>query len=105
MSDEGLHQYFDECMKLYKYFVKQSSVDDRHSLCIVASGSNNAIGNKSFMFPPEDCYYVSNEWYAISKNDKYKVLKALSVIHRGNKASKPGGYSKSGDGINNGQGK
>ena len=37
MSDEGLHQDFGRCVKLYKDFVKQSSEDDRQLLVIAAS--------------------------------------------------------------------
>ena len=65
---------------------------------------NNASGNKSVTFPPEDHYYYSNECYALSKSDKDKFLRACSGINVGNKAFKSGGYSKSERGNNNGQG-
>ena len=75
MSDESLLQYFDGCVKLYKDFIKQSSAEYMHSLGIVDSSSNDASENKSVTLDPEDHYYESNEWYALSKIDKDKVLK------------------------------
>ena len=56
--------------------------------------SNDAIGNNSVTFSPEDCYYTSNEWYALSKSDNDKVLKARIGRNVGNKAYKSGGDSK-----------
>ena len=92
-------------MTLYKYFFKQSSTDDRQLLGILASSTNNVSGNKSVTFSPEDRYYHSNEWYALSKSDKDNFLKVRKRRNVGKKASKLGGYSKSGEGSNNGQGK
>ena len=51
-SDESLRQDFDGCVKLNKYFVKQSITDDRQSLGIAASITNNSSGNKSVTFSP-----------------------------------------------------
>ena len=48
--------------------MKQFSADNRQSLGIVASSTNNANVNKSVTFYPEDCYYESDEWYALSNN-------------------------------------
>ena len=62
MSDESLCQDFDRCVTVYKAIVKQSSMDNRQSLGIAASISNNVSRNKSVTFSPEDCYYESNEW-------------------------------------------
>ena len=87
------------------FFVKQSSADDRQLLGIEASSMNNASGNKSVIFPPEDHYYDSNQCYALSKSDKNKLLKVCSGINVVNKAYKSGGQSKSDRGNNNGQGK
>ena len=67
---------------------KQSSSDDRQLLGIVASSSNDASGNNSVTFSPEDRYYDSNEWYALDKIYKDKVLKTCSGRNVGNKASK-----------------
>ena len=90
-------------MTLYREFVKQSSLDDMQFLCIEASSKNDASGNRSVKILPEDCYYESNEWYALSKSDKDKVLKARSGINGWKKSYKSGGNSKSGGVINNGQ--
>ena len=73
-------------------------------LGISASSTNNVSGNKSVKFSPEDRYYHSNEWYALSKSDKCKVLKVRSGRNGGKKSSKSVGHSNSGVGINNGQG-
>ena len=67
-------------------------------LGIAASSSKDASGNKNVTFNPEYCYYDSNEWYALSKSDKYKVLKALRSINGGNNSSESGGHSNSGGG-------
>ena len=83
MADESLCLDFDICVTLYKYFVKQSSADDRQLLGIVASVTNNASGNNSDMFSPKDRYYDSNEWYTLSNSDKGKVSKARSGINTG----------------------
>ena len=91
-------------MTLYKDFVKHSSADDMQWLGISASGSIDASGNNSVTFPPGDRYYGSNEWYALSISDKNKVLKACRGINGGKKASKSEINSKSGGGVNNGQG-
>ena len=64
------------CVTLYKYFVKNSSADNRQSLGIAEKSTNNVRDNKSVTFSPEDRYYDSNEWYAISNSDKDNVLKA-----------------------------
>ena len=56
-------------------FFKQSSSDDRQLLGIVASSSNDASGNNSVTFSPEDRYYDSNEWYALDKIYKTSSLK------------------------------
>ena len=105
MSDEGLRKYFGRYVTLYKDFIKQSNADDRQSLGISASSSNNASGNKNISFAPEDQYYDSNNWYALSKSNNSKVLKSCSSINGGEKSYKPGVHSKSGVGGNNGQGK
>ena len=75
MSDESLHQDFYGQVTLYKDFVKKSSADNSQPLGIVELRTNNASGNNSILFPPEDHYYDSNEWYVLSKSDKDKVLK------------------------------
>ena len=103
MSDESLRQDFDECVTLYKDFLKQLSADDRKSLGIAASRTNNASGKKSVKFTPEHHYYDSNEWYMPSKNDKEKVLTAGSNRNGGKNSTKSGGKSTSGGGINNGK--
>ena len=41
-------------MMVYKYFVKQSIADNRQSLGIAESSTNNTSGNKSVTFPTED---------------------------------------------------
>ena len=104
MSDERLRQDFDGCITLYKDFMKHLIADNRRSLGIVASSTNNASGNKSVTFSPEDRYYDSNEWYALSKNEKDKVLKACSNINVEKNSTKSGGQFNSGVGIKNGHG-
>ena len=69
----------------------------------MASSSNDASGNKSVSFAPEERYYDSNNWYALSKSDKEKVIKAHSGKNGGEKASNSGGHSKSGGGCNIGK--
>ena len=96
MSDKSLRQDFDKCVALYKNFVKQSSTDDIQSLGIAESITNNTSGNKSVTFPPEDWYYDSNVWYALSKNDKDKVIKALINRNVGENSTKSGEQLKSG---------
>ena len=103
MLDESLRQDFDGCVILYKEFLKQLSVDNRQSLGITAPRPNNDSGNKSVTFTPEDRYYDSNECYALSKNEKDKVLKAHINRNGGKKSTKSGGQSNSGGGINNGK--
>ena len=90
------------CVTFYNNFVKQLSADKNKSLGITASSTINTSGNKSIKFPPEDCYYDSNEWYALSMNEKDKVIKACSNINGCNKSTKLGGQSKSRGGRNNG---
>ena len=87
MSDEILHQDFDGCINLYKDFVKQSSTNDRQSIGIISASTNNASGTKSGTLPPEDRYYNSNDRYALSNNEKDKVLEARSNINGGNKST------------------
>ena len=70
--------------------MKKSNADDMQSLGIVESSTTNSSGNKSVTFPPEDRYYDSNEWYALSKNDKEKVLKARINRNGGNNSTKSG---------------
>ena len=67
---------------------------DRQLLGIAVSSSNNASGNKSVKLTPKDCYYDSNECYAISKSDMDKFLKARSRRNVEKKVSKSGGHSK-----------
>ena len=105
MSYEGLRQDFDRCVTIYKDFAKQSSADDRQLLGITTLSLNEASGNKSVSFDPEELYYDSNEWYALNKSDKDKLLQALSDRNGGKKASKLVGYYNPGVGRNNGQGK
>ena len=50
--------------------LKNSSVEDRQSLGIAASSTNNASGNKSVTCSPEYRYYESNKWYVLSENKK-----------------------------------
>ena len=50
------------------------------------------------MFSPEYIYYESNEWYALSKSDKNKVLNARSGRNEGKEVSKSVIHSKSGGG-------
>ena len=102
MLGKSLRQYFDRCVTLYNEFVKQSSEDGRQSLGIAASSTNNAIGNKSVTSPLKDCYYDSNEWYTLSKNEKDKVLKAHSNRNGGKKSTKSGLQHNSGGGSKNG---
>ena len=90
---------------MYKDFVKQSSLYNKQLLGITASSKNNASGNKSVIFYSEDHYYDSNEWCALSNNDKYKVLNARSNRNRGNNYTKSGGKSNSGGGRKNLHGK
>ena len=100
MSDEILRQDCDGCVTLYKDFVKQLSTNDRQSLGFVEAITNNAGGTKSVTFTPENCYYNSNEWYALINNEKYKVLKARSNRNGGEKSTKSGGQPNSGGGGN-----
>ena len=51
MSDESLGQDFDICVALYNEFVKQSIADDRQSLGIVASSTNNASEKNNSICP------------------------------------------------------
>ena len=76
MSGVSLRQDFDGYVMLYKDFVKQSSAYNMQLLGIAESSTTNSSGNKIIIFAPKDRYYDSNEWYALSKSDKYKVLKA-----------------------------
>ena len=55
------------------------------------------------MFALEYRYYNSNEWYAISKNDKEKFLKMCNGRDVGKKASKSVRYYNSGGCRNNGK--
>ena len=103
MSYESLRQGFDRCVTLYNDFVKQSSVNDRQSLGIAATSTNNSGGTKSVTFSPQYLYYNLNEWYALSNNDKDKVLKARSNTNGGKKSAKSGGQPNSGGGDNNGK--
>ena len=66
---------------MYKDFVKQSSADNMQSLNIAVSSTYNASSNNLVIISPEDRYCDSNEWYALSKNDKDKFLKARSNIN------------------------
>ena len=90
-SDKGLCQCFDGCVTLYKDYVKQSSAYDRQLIDIAESISNNFSGNKIVKVSPEDRYYESNEWYAQSKSNNDKILKAHSGRNGVKKASKSGG--------------
>ena len=81
---------------LYRDFLKQPIADNRKLLGIAASSTNNYIGNKSVAFAPEERYYDSNEWYALSKSEKEKVLKVCSNINGGKNSNKWGGNSNSG---------
>ena len=60
-------------------------------LGIVALSLNHFDEKKGTLFAPEDRYYDSNEWYALSKSDKDEVLKARSDRKGDNKASKSEG--------------
>ena len=80
---------------------EKSSAEDRQPLGIAASSINNVSGNKNIKFPSKDCYYDSNEWYVLSKNEKDKVLKARINRYGGNDSTKSGGQSNSGEAINN----
>ena len=84
-------------------FCKQSNAVDRQLLGIAALSLNDASGNQSASFSPEDQYYNSNEWYALSKTDKDKVLRIDSGRNGGKKANKLGGRSKSEGGGNDGK--
>ena len=101
MSDKSLRQDFDGCVTLYKEFVKHSSTNDRQSLGITAARTKNYGGTKSVTFSPEGSYYNSNEWYALSKKYKDKVLKACSNRIVGDNSTKSGGQPNSGGGDNN----
>ena len=79
MSEGVIRNYFDECVTLYRYFFKHSRIDNRQSLGITASISNDASRNKRVLFSPEDQYYNSNEWYVPCKSDKDKFLKHAAV--------------------------
>ena len=83
MSDESLSQDFYRCVTLYKDFLKQSSVDDWYLLVIADSSPNNSSGGKGVSFVPEDRYYNYNEWYALSKSNKYKALNCAEVRMEG----------------------
>ena len=85
--------------------MKKSRADDRKSLGIAESSSNSTSGNKIVTFSTEDHYYDSNEWYALSNNDKDKVPKACRNINLGKKSTKLGRQSNLGVGSNNGHGK
>ena len=98
MSDESLRKYFEGYVKLYKNFLKQLSAEDRQSLVIAASSTNSSSGNKSVTFLPEGRFYYSFEWYALSKNEKDKVLKAHSNRNGGKKSTKSEGQSNLGGG-------
>ena len=73
----------------------------RQSLGIGESSTNNVSGTKSVKISPEDHYYDSNEWYVLSKNEKYKVLKARININGGKNSTKSGGQPNSGGGSKN----
>ena len=66
-------------------------MDDRQLIGIASLSLDNDSGNKGALFAPEDQYYDSNEWYALSKSDRYKVLKTRSGRNGGKEASKQGG--------------
>ena len=85
--------------------MKKSIANDVHSLVIAAASTNNDIGHKSVRFPPEDRYYDSNEWYALSKNEKVNFLKSRKNINGGKKSTKSGGQPNSGRCSNNEHGK
>ena len=102
MSNEGLPQYFDRCMTLYKYFSKQSNME-RQLLGIMVLSFDDVSANKSALIFPEDRYYDSNEWYVMSKDDQDKVLNMLSGRNVGKNDSKLGGYSKTGGVGNSGK--
>ena len=78
ISDETLCHDFDGYVTLYKGLFNQSSADDIQLIGISSSIKDNSSGNDSVTFPPEYRYYGSNDWYALSKSDKDKVLKARS---------------------------
>ena len=85
--------------------MKQSRADDRKSLGIAESSTNSTSGNKIVTFSTEDHYYDSNEWYALSKNDKDKVPKACRNINLGKKSTNSvGQFDWGGGGIKNGHG-
>ena len=60
MSDESLRQDFHGCVELSSKIFKHSSEDNRKSLGVTASTTNNSIGNNSVTFAPKDQYYDSN---------------------------------------------
>ena len=74
--------------EIVQVFFKQSSADDRQSLVILTSSTKNYIGNKSATFAPKDRYYNPNKWYALSKSEKDKVIKARKGKKGGKNASK-----------------
>ena len=86
---------------LYKNFVKQSSKNDRQSLGIAEASTKNSVGTNNVTFPPDDRYYNSNEWYALSKKDKDKVLKACSNRNGEKNSTKSEVQPNSGGGSNN----
>ena len=45
-------------------------MDDRQLIGIASLSLDNYSGNKGALFAPEDQYYDSNEWYALSKSDR-----------------------------------
>ena len=45
-------------------------MDDRQLIGIASLSLDNDSGNKGALFAPEDQYYDSNEWYALSKSDR-----------------------------------
>ena len=103
MSDESLRQDFDGCFTLYKNFVKQYSANKIKSLDIAEASTNNASGNKSVTFPPEDLYYDSNEWYTLSNNETYKALNRHRNTNGGKNPTKSVGQTDSGGGSTNGK--
>ena len=92
-----MHQDFDGCANLYKYFVKQYNVDYMQLLGIAVISLDDVSGNKSDSFSPENHYYDSNKWYVLSKNDQDKVLNMHSSRNGGKN------NSRSGRGGNNGK--
>ena len=88
MLDEILCQDFYGCVTFYKEFLKQSSADFRQSLGISESSTKKCQWQQKYYISPEERYYDSNEWYALSKNYKEMVLKACSNINGGKKSTK-----------------